>query len=149
MKVKKEAKPVVVEEIDEEVDELIDNLEEEDIDEDEVDEEEEVVVEKKAKPEKAAKEKKEKKPSKNAVVGPDDVTVAMLAEQLQADPRELRMFLRANFTRPEEDKSNRWLWKKDSAELQKVIDAYKAKKAAPKNTQKAVKSDKPEVTVVK
>lgn len=82
---------------------------------------------------KPKKEKKEKAPKGEGtprgpkVTDPNLVTPAQLAETLGTDPRSLRMFLRAHFTREDNDKNKSWSWAKGSKQLQEIIDAWNAK----------------------
>jgi len=102
----------------------------EDLDELEVDEMEQELIEATSK--KAPKgEKKEKAPRK-AIIGPNQIGTAALAEQLGTTGRELRIFLRKHFRDMSTDKGKTYVWEKGSKEVQEIIDAYKAAKAAPK-----------------
>lgn len=80
------------------------------------------------------------KKTREAKIGPNQVGSAKLAEMLGTTGRELRAFLRKHFRDMEGDKGKTYVWDKDDPELQKIVDAYKAAKNAPK----AVKAPKAE-----
>ena len=101
----------------------------EDLDELEIDEMEQELTA--ATEKKAPKEKKEKAP-REAKIGANQIGAAGLAEQLGITGRDLRIFLRKHFRDMTTDKGKTYVWEKGSAELQAIIDAYKAAKAAPR-----------------
>ena len=99
----------------------------EDLDELEVDEMEQELT--------AATEKKapkEKKAPREVKIGANQIGAAGLAEQLGITGRDLRIFLRKHFRDMTTDKGKTYVWEKGSKELQEIIDAYKAAKAAPR-----------------
>jgi hypothetical protein len=98
----------------------------EDLDELEVDEMEQELTEATSKKEPKGKGKREAK------IGPNQIGAAALAEQLGTTGRELRIFLRKHFRDMSTDKGKTYVWERGSKEVQEIIDAYKAAKAAPK-----------------
>ena len=101
----------------------------EDLDELEIDEMEQELTA--ATEKKAPKEKKERAP-REAKIGPTQIGAAGLAEMLGTSGRDLRIFLRKHFRDMNTEKGKTYVWEKDSAEVQAIIDAYKAAKAAPR-----------------
>lgn len=90
---------------------------------------------KKAKKEKAPKEPKEPKGEglqSTKALAEDEVGVGFIADALGIEGRELRIFLRANYRDMGADKSKRYVWKKGDPQIQEIIDAFKAKKSAPR-----------------
>lgn len=108
----------------------------EDLDELEVDEMEQELIEATSKKDTKG-EKKEKAP-RGPKIGPNQIGTAALAEQLGTTGRELRMFLRKHFRDMSTDKGKTYVWERGSEEVQKIIDAYKAAKAAPKTKKEKV-----------
>ena len=102
----------------------------EDLDELEVDEMEQELTEATSK--KAPKGEKKEKAPREAKIVPTQIGAAALAEQLGITGRDLRIFLRKHFRDMTTDKGKTYVWEKDSKELQEIIDAYKAAKAAPR-----------------
>lgn len=90
------------------------------------------VAEDKAKKEKAPKAPKEPKEPKAPKIGANQIGAAGIAEMVGTTPRELRMFLRKHFRDMNKEKGQTYVWDKDSPEVQTIIDAYKAAKAAPR-----------------
>lgn len=62
----------------------------------------------------------------------DEVGAAYVAELCGIDPRELRGFLRKHFRNMDEQKSQRYRWKKGDPQIQEIVDAFKKAKRAPK-----------------
>jgi len=114
------------------VEQVVEDLDEMDVEE--IDAMEQELVERTE--EKKKKEKKEKAP-KEPKIGANQVGSADVAAMLGITARDLRMFLRKNFRDMTKEKGQTYVWEKDSAELQAVLDAYKAKKNAPKAEKKA------------
>jgi len=112
------------------VEQVVEDLDEMDVEE--IDAMEQELVEKTEE----KKEKKEKAP-KEPRIGANQVGTADVAAMLGITARDLRMFLRKNFRDMTKEKGQTYVWEKDSAELQAVLDAYKAKKNAPKAEKKA------------
>lgn len=102
----------------------------EDLDELEVDEMEQELTA--ATEKKAPKGEKKEKAPREAKIGPTQIGAAALAEQLGITGRDLRIFLRKHFRDMNTEKGKTYVWEKGSKELQEIIDAYKAAKAAPK-----------------
>ncbi len=102
----------------------------EDLDELEVDEMEQELTEATSK--KAPKGEKKEKAPREAKIGPTQIGAAALAEQLGTTGRDLRIFLRKHFRDMSTEKGKTYVWEKGSKEVQEIIDAYKAAKAAPK-----------------
>ena len=102
----------------------------EDLDELEVDEMEQELTEATSK--KAPKGGKKEKAPREAKIGPNQIGAAALAEQLGTTGRDLRIFLRKHFRDMSTEKGKTYVWEKGSKEVQEIIDAYKAAKAAPK-----------------
>jgi len=102
----------------------------EDLDELEVDEMEQELIEATSK--KDTKGEKKGKAPREEKIGPNQIGTAALAEQLGTTGRELRIFLRKHFRDMSTDKGKTYVWEKGSKEVQEIIDAYKAAKAAPK-----------------
>ena len=102
----------------------------EDLDELEVDEMEQELTA--ATEKKAPKGEKKEKAPREAKIGPTQIGAAALAEQLGITGRDLRIFLRKHFRDMNTEKGKTYVWEKGSKELQEIIDAYKAAKAAPR-----------------
>lgn len=92
-----------------------------------------------AKTEKPKKEKKAKAEGegKSKALADDEVGAAYVAELCGVDQRVLRGFLRKNYRNMNDDKSKRYVWKKDDPQIQEIVDAYKAAAAAPRKVKKA------------
>lgn len=88
----------------------------------------------------ATKEPKAKaeKTTKEPKIGPNQIGVKELAEMLETTGRELRIYLRKNFRDMNTEKGHTYAWEKGSAELQEIINGYKAAKT-PKVEKKADK----------
>ncbi len=78
-------------------------------------------------------------------LGEDEVGVAYIANLLGIDQRVLRGFLRAKYRNMETSKSQRYSWKKDDPQVQEIIDAYRAKASAPRQSKTEKALDKAEV----
>lgn len=104
------------------VEQVVEDLDEMDVEE--IDAMEQELVEK-------TEEKKGKAPKK-PIIGANQVGTADVAAMLGTTARDLRMFLRKNFRDMTKEKGQTYVWEKDSPELQAVLDAYAAKKNAPK-----------------
>lgn len=87
--------------------------------------------------EKTEEKEKKKKAPKEPKIGANQVGAADVAAMLGITARDLRMFLRKNFRDMSKEKGQTYAWDKDSPELQAVLDAYAAKKAAPRAPKKA------------
>ena len=111
------------------VEQVVEDLDEMDVEE--IDAMEQELVEKTEKKEKKGKAPKEPK------IGANQVGTADVAAMLGTTARDLRMFLRKNFRDMTKEKGQIYVWEKDSPELQAVLDAYVAKKNAPKAEKKA------------
>ena len=111
------------------VEQVVEDLDEMDVED--IDEMEQELVEKTE--EKAKKEKAKKEPK----IGANQVGAADVAAMLGITARDLRMFLRKNFRDMTKEKGQTYAWEKDSPELQAILDAYAAKKNAPKAEKKA------------
>jgi hypothetical protein len=152
----KKAPQVVEEEIEEvvEVEDVEVDLDDLEVGED-LEVEEVEVDEVEAELEEAAAPKKEKKEKKAGTgglkstepLGEDEVGASYVAELCGVDPRELRGFLRKNYRNMDENKSQRYRWKKGDPQIQEIVDAFKAakaggtkKEAAPAATQAAPKA---------
>lgn len=88
--------------------------------------------------EKAPKKKRE------AIIGANQIGAHALADMLGTTPFKLRGFLRKYFRDMATEKGKTYVWEKDSEELQAIVDAYNARKDAPRATSK--KSKKAEET---
>ena len=98
----------------------------------EVDEmEQELTEATEVKTKKAKKESGEKK-AREPKIAANQIGVSELAGTLGTTGRELRMFLRKHFRDMNSDKGKTYVWGRGSKELQDIIDAYKAAKAAPR-----------------
>lgn len=101
--------------------------------------------------EKAEKKgKKDKAPkgeglASTRALGEDEVGAAYIANLLGIDQRVLRGFLRAKYRNMETSKSQRYSWKKDDPQVQEIIDAYRAKASAPRQSKTEKALDKAEV----
>ena len=104
------------------VEQVVEDLDEMDVEE--IDAMEQELVEK-------TEEKKGKAP-KEPKIGANQVGTADVAAMLGITARDLRMFLRKNLRDMDKEKGQTYVWEKDSPELQAVLDAYAAKKNAPK-----------------
>jgi hypothetical protein len=134
----KKAPQVVEEEIEEvvEVEDVEVDLDDLEVGED-LEVEEVEVDEVEAELEEAAAPKKEKKEKKAGTgglkstepLGEDEVGASYVAELCGVDPRELRGFLRKNYRNMDENKSQRYRWKKGDPQIQEIVDAFKAAKA--------------------
>lgn len=111
------------------VEQVVEDLDEMDVEE--IDAMEQELVENTEK-----KEKKEKAP-KESKIGANQVGAADVAAMLGITARDLRMFLRKNFRDMTKEKGQTYVWEKGSPDLQAVLDAYTAKKNAPKAEKKA------------
>lgn len=99
---------------------------------------------------KEKKAKKEKAPkgeglSSTKALAEDEVGAAYIAGLLGIDQRVLRGFLRAKYRNMETSKSQRYTWKKDDPQVQEIIDAYRAKASAPRQSKTEKALDKAEV----
>jgi len=103
------------------------------------------VEEKKVKKAKKVKEPKGEKLSSTKALAEDEVGAAYIAEILGIDQRVLRGFLRNNYRNMETEKSQRYVWKKDDPQIQEIVDAFRAKAAAPKKSKTDKALDKAEV----
>lgn len=144
----KEIKKAQVEEVEDveiDVEDLeLDGIEEVEVEDDAV----EAELEAEEKPKTVAKEKKKRTAptgSTLASVQPlneNEVGVAYIAEALGIEGREVRAFLRKNYRDMNAEKGQRYRWEKGSAELQSIIDNFKAEKANKAATPKVAKTEK-------
>jgi len=95
----------------------------------------------KAAKEKVAKEPKEPKEAKPKALAADEIGAAAVAEMCDVDGRTLRMFLRKNYRDMESDKAKRYVWKKTDPQVQEIVDAFKADKAAVKTRKVAAPAE--------
>ena len=86
-----------------------------------------------------AKEVKEVKEAKKAApmnsplpsvqpIGDDEIGAPEIAKMLGVDAREFRSFLRAKKRNMETEKGTRYAWKRDSEEVEALMEEYKAYK---------------------
>lgn len=113
----------------------------EDLDELEVDEMEQELTEATSK--KTPKGEKKGKAPREPKIGPNQIGAAALAEQLGTTGRELRIFLRKHFRDMSTDKGKTYVWERGSKEVQEIIDAYKAAKAAPRTKKEKALAEAP------